>query len=277
MGLQPGFGRRSIDGLSWAARAASSPSSRERVNVLGYDVSRLGLQESVARALAFLSRRCCASIVCANPHSLVVAAGDPPFAEALRTADLLLPDGTGIVVAGRLMGTPFAERVAGPDFFRAFSEQASRLGGVSYFFLGSNHQVLDRITARLAAEHPELRVAGSYAPPFKPEFAPEDDEQMLAAIRAARPDVLWVGMTAPKQEKWIARNRSRIDVPLVVAIGAAFDFYAGTRKRAPAWMCRLGLEWLPRLIREPRRLWRRNVVSTPLFLIRLMQQRLAAG
>jgi N-acetylglucosaminyldiphosphoundecaprenol N-acetyl-beta-D-mannosaminyltransferase len=249
----------------------------DRVDVLGYLVSRRGLGETVALAWSLLRQRHPTTIACANPHSLVTAATDPAFAQALKRADLLLPDGAGVVLAGRVIGEPFAERVAGPDFFRAFSEHADRAGGASYFFLGSSTAVLERIVARLAVDYPAVRIAGTYAPPFKPEFTAEDDTQMLAAIEAARPDVVWVGMTAPKQEKWIARNRARIDAPLVAAIGAAFDFYAGTRKRAPAWMCRIGLEWLPRLIREPRRLWRRNVVSTPVFLLRLMQQRLAAG
>jgi N-acetylglucosaminyldiphosphoundecaprenol N-acetyl-beta-D-mannosaminyltransferase len=110
------------------------------------------------------------------------------------------------------------------------------------------------------------------SPPFKDEFDEADDAAMIAAVNAARPDVLWVGMTAPKQEKWIYRNHDRLDVPFTGAIGAAFDFYAGTKKRAPQWVGQMGLEWLPRLVREPRRLWRRNLVSTPKFLYKVLAQ-----
>jgi N-acetylglucosaminyldiphosphoundecaprenol N-acetyl-beta-D-mannosaminyltransferase len=133
--------------------------------------------------------------------------------------------------------------------------------------------VLERIVKRLRREFPHIEVCGVYSPPFKEELSDEDDAVIVRRVNEARPDVLWVGMTAPKQEKWIYKNRHRLDVPLTAAIGAVFDFYAGTRKRAPEWVCRIGLEWLPRLLREPRRLFRRNFISSPMFLLMVLQEK----
>jgi N-acetylglucosaminyldiphosphoundecaprenol N-acetyl-beta-D-mannosaminyltransferase len=243
-------------------------------NVLGFFISTASLECNVEAAVSYLAcRDRCRIVACANPHSLIEARADPGFACALHEADLLIPDGFGILLAGRALGVAFAERVAGSDFFRAFSERMSIIGGVSYFFLGSTDHVLERIRQRLAAEYPAIGFAGKLSPPFKDRFDDADNAHMVEVINAARPDVLWVGMTAPKQELWLAENRGRIRVPLAGAIGAVFDFYAGTKARAPAWVCDMGLEWLPRLVREPRRLWRRNFVSSPRFVGAVLAQR----
>ncbi len=133
--------------------------------------------------------------------------------------------------------------------------------------------MLQQITQRLQKEFPNVEVAGTLSPPFQNEFSEEENVAMIERINQCRPDVLWVGMTAPKQGKWIFANRHRLNVPLVGAIGAVFDFYAGTRERAPAWIRNLGLEWLPRLLREPKRLFRRNLVSSPLFLSMVVREK----
>lgn len=247
------------------------------INILGYAISSQGLRADVDVACHRLDdeggpKSCC--MACANPHSLVIAAADPRFTTALRNADILLPDGTGIVLAARLLGLLLAQRVAGMDFFLELTQRAKGRGGLRYFFLGSSDAVLDLIVARLAQEYPDIVVCGTYSPPFKAEFSDAENADMIAAVNAAKPDVLWVGMTAPKQETWIEAHRGSLHVPVIGAIGAAFDFYAGTRKRAPQWICDLGLEWLPRLLREPGRLWRRNFISTPVFLARVLKQRL---
>lgn len=243
--------------------------------ILGFSINNVNVEAACETASQLLEARKFGQYISfANPHSLVMAGAHPHFGMALRDSALLLPDGAGILLAGRVLGVPFRERVTGMDFFRTFSARMQAIGRGSYFFLGSSDHVLARLRKRLAQDYPAIRVAGTFSPPFKDEFDAADDAAMIAAVNAAQPDVLWVGMTAPKQETWIWQNRERLAVPLIGAIGAVFDFYAGTKKRAPDWVCDLGLEWLPRLIREPRRLWRRNFVSTPQFLAAILAQKL---
>jgi len=212
-------------------------------------------------------------MACLNPHSLVEARNDPVFQKALAGADILLPDGAGIVVAAKMLGLDLRERVAGSDFFSELSRQAEKRGGLRYFFVGSTNEVLEKITSRLKNDFPNIVVCGAYSPPYKEAFDNNDNKEIIDRVNRAKPDVLWVGMTAPKQEKWIYNNRDRLEVPLIAAIGAVFDFYAGTKKRAPEWVCRIGLEWLPRLLREPKRLFKRNFVSSPLFLMLVLQEK----
>ena len=245
------------------------------VDILGYKISANGLRGDIDEAWRLLesgSKGC--YVACANPHSLVVANEDECFMKALKEADMLLPDGAGIVLASKLLKCGLHERVAGFEFFTGFTQRTKTNSQLRYFFLGSTEYVLERIVERIRLAEPQVYVCGSYSPPYKEEFSDDDVNCMIEAINAAKPDVLWVGMTAPKQEKWIYAHKDRVDVRMIGAIGAVFDFYAGTRKRAPAWVCRLGLEWLPRLVREPRRLFRRNFISTPLFLGMLFKERL---
>lgn len=248
------------------------------VPLMGYDVSDRGLVGDVAHVAQW-----CADpdagmryMACLNPHSLVVAKSDETFRLALQEADLLLPDGAGILLASRVLGAGLPERVAGMEFFLGLCEHAEQAGGFSFFFLGSSERALALIRNRLARDYPNIDFAGGYSPPFKAEYSSAELDDMIQAVNAARPTVLWVGMTAPKQEKWIHVNRDRLRVPFAGAIGAVFDFYAGTTERAPAWAQQTGLEWLVRFAREPRRLWRRNLVSTPLFLFEILKTALAA-
>lgn len=237
------------------------------VNILGYKTSALGLKGDVDAAWDVIKSGAKGKYVaCTNPHSLVEARSDSLFSQALAESDILLPDGAGIVLAAKILGLDLTERVAGSEFFEGLTKKAQESGGLKYFFLGSTDEVLQKITDRLTREFPQVEVCGVLSPPFKNEFTDEDNQQMIEQINAAKPDVVWVGMTAPKQEKWIYQNKDKLDVPLLGAIGAVFDFYAGSKKRAPDWVCNLGLEWLPRLMREPRRLFRRNFISSPVFL-----------
>lgn len=203
---------------------------------------------------------------CLNPHSYAVAKDDPVFSKALQATDWLVPDGAGVVIASRYLKCPVHERITGSDVFFGLHDRLNRQGGGSIFFLGSTDEILAEIRQRMAKDYPNLRVAGTFSPPYKPEFSPSDLDDMIAAINAAKPDVLWVGMTAPKQEKWIHQNRHRLQVKFIGAIGAVFDFYTGRVKRSHPIFQKLGLEWLPRLLQEPRRLWRRMGVSAPLFV-----------
>lgn len=214
------------------------------------------------------------SLACLNPHSDIIALADRDFSTALHSADWLVPDGVGIVLASHILGGDIHDRITGSDIFQGLNRHLDAVGGCSCFFLGSTADTLRQITARMARDYPNIRVAGVYSPPFKAEFTAEDDAAMIAAVNAARPDVLWVGMTAPKQEKWVYHHKNRLAVKFIAAIGAAFDFYAGTVQRSPILFQKLGLEWLHRLLHEPRRLWRRNFISNPKFMARVLRARL---
>ena len=245
------------------------------VNILGYQTSASGVNGDIETTWNLIKSGTTGNyIACTNPHSLVVAKKDPYFSESLQNADILLPDGIGIVLAAKILGIDLTERVAGSDLFLGLSEKANTNGGLKYFFLGSTEEVLKKITDRMAKEFPNISICGALSPPFKPEFTESDNMDMIEKINEAKPDVLWVGMTAPKQEKWIYQNKDNIDVPIMGAIGAVFDFYAGTVKRSPDWACKMGLEWLPRLLREPKRLFRRNFISSPLFLLMVLKTKL---
>lgn len=209
-----------------------------------------------------------------NAHSYNVAQKDELFAEALRKGDCLLPDGAGIVKACRWLKAKSRpkERVAGWDLFVFEMERLNRKGG-KCFFMGSSRQVLALIQKRAAADYPNITVE-TYSPPYKPAFGKEDDEAIIGAINRAKPDLLWIGMTAPKQEKWAYTHWHALTVGCHCGtIGAVFDFYAGTVKRAPLWWQRHSLEWLYRLLKEPRRMWRRYLLGNARFLLHLFRER----
>ncbi|OGV25912.1 MAG: N-acetylglucosaminyldiphospho-UDP N-acetyl-beta-D-mannosaminyltransferase [Legionellales bacterium RIFCSPHIGHO2_12_FULL_37_14] len=211
--------------------------------------------------------------VCANPHSLVVAGTDPLFSQAIHHADLVIPDGTGIVLASKLLRGAIRHRITGTDLFMRLNQVLHERGNMSCFFIGSKQEILDKMVSRMKKEFPYIQVVGTYSPPFKSEFNQEDNDMMIEIINRAKPDVLWVGMTAPKQEKWIMANRSRLNVKFIGAIGAVFHFYSGHIKRSHSFFQQLGLEWLQRLLREPHRLWRRTFISCPVFLYKVLRQK----
>lgn len=205
-------------------------------------------------------------LACLNPHSYVVALDDSDFNEALQSADWLIPDGAGIVLASRFVGECIGERVTGSDIFWGLHARMESTGGGRVFFLGSTDAVLEKIKRRMESDYPHVKVVGSYSPPFGTSYSEDQVEDMIDAINRSKSDVLWVGLTAPKQEKWIFSNRHRLNVRFAAGVGAVFDFYAGTVQRSDPLFQRIGLEWLPRLVRQPRKLWRRTFVSAPIFI-----------
>lgn len=178
---------------------------------------------------------------------------------------MVVADGIGVTVMARLVGVPIGPRITGTDYFHAVLGALQQRGGGRVFFFGSSQQVLDLIVKRFVADFPSLTLCGTLSPPFG-EWSDEENRRMVQVINEAKPDVLWVGMTAPKQEKWVEFNRRELNAPMIGSIGAVFDFYAGTYSRAPQWMCRMGLEWAYRFLLEPRRMWRRNFLSAPRFV-----------
>ncbi|MBI1746435.1 MAG: WecB/TagA/CpsF family glycosyltransferase [Acidobacteria bacterium] len=216
-------------------------------------------------------------VACANPHSIALSLQDPEFYDTLRGTEILLPDGIGLLLASQLLYGRIKQRVCGPDLFLEFSKVCNERGGARYFFLGSTPEVLSQLESNVAMQFPNIRIVGTYAPPFSNVFTHEENERILSKIQSAQPEALWVGMTAPKQEKWIHRNRNRLLVPILGAIGAIFDFVAGTKKRPQKVFSDLGLEWLIRLLSDPCRLWKRSIISFPVFFLAVLNQKRRKG
>lgn len=217
-------------------------------------------------------------------YSYVVAQKDSIFVEALSKCDYLMPDGAGIVMACRWLKAKSQpkERIAGWDLFsyemnaleRKSKELRVKNEKLKVMFLGSSEKVLRLIRERTATDYPHLEVV-TYSPPYKPEFSEEDSQAMIRAINDADPDMLWIGMTAPKQEKWTYKHWNELNIHCHCGtIGAVFDFYAGTAKRAPLWWQEHSLEWLHRLLSEPKRMWRRYLIGNPLFLWNILKEKM---
>ena len=212
-----------------------------------------------------------------NAHSFNTAKKDQLFADALTNGDVLIPDGVSIVKACRWIKAKSQpkERIAGWDLFSFEMEKLERESeglrtkgeeSKTVMFMGSSQKVLDLIVKRAAVDYPHLKVV-TYSPPYKPEFSDEDNRAIIDAINDANPDLLWIGMTAPKQEKWTYSHWKELNIHCHVGtIGAVFDFFAGTVERAPLWWQEHGLEWLYRLLKEPKRMWRRYIIGNTLFL-----------
>lgn len=190
-----------------------------------------------------------------NQYSYCLAEKDTDFNKALVCSDILLPDGVGIVAASRFIGGQKITKIAGADLHEHLLIKLETSGG-RCFYLGSSEETLTKIKARLAIDFPSVKV-GSYSPPFKPAFSEEDNQEMVSKVNAFRPDVLFVGMTAPKQEKWAYKHKELLNTEMICSIGAVFDFYAGTIDRPGKLWIKLGLEWLGRLVKEPKRMWKR--------------------
>ena len=219
-----------------------------------------------------------------NAHSYNTARKDSLFAEALTNGDVLLPDGVSIVMACKWIKAKSLpkERIAGWDLFAFEMEKLERESeelrtkseeSKIVMFMGSSQKVLDLIVKRAAEVYPHLKVV-TYSPPYKPEFSDEDNKAIIDAIHAANPDLLWIGMTAPKQEKWTYSHWKELNIHCHVgSIGAVFDFFAGTVKRAPMWWQDHGLEWLYRLLKEPKRMLRRYIIGNALFLWNMVKEK----
>ena len=216
-----------------------------------------------------------------NAHSYNTARKDKLFAEALMNGDVLIPDGVSIVKACRWIKAKSQpkERIAGWDLFSFEMDKLEResvkceMLKKTVMFMGSSQRVLDLIVKRAAEVYPHLKVV-TYSPPYKLEFSDEDNKAIIEAINAADPDLLWIGMTAPKQEKWTYSHWEELDIHCHVGtIGAVFDFFAGTVERAPMWWQRHGLEWLYRLLKEPKRMWRRYIIGNALFLWNMLKEK----
>jgi N-acetylglucosaminyldiphosphoundecaprenol N-acetyl-beta-D-mannosaminyltransferase len=243
-------------------------------NILGYYVNVLSADVCADILFQSLQESRRAWLACFNPHSYALALKDEMFSRALKAADWLVPDGAGVVLASRLLGGAIQDRITGSDVFAGLQKRLNATGGMSVFFLGATEATLALIRQRMARDYPDIKVAGTYSPPFKEVYSSAETDEMIQAVNTAAPDVLWVGMSAPKQEKWIYLNKDKLNVKFIGAVGAVFDFYSGNiRRDKDSWLVNHGLEWLPRLIQEPGRLWQRMFVSAPVFVWHVVRQR----
>ncbi len=234
------------------------------MKMMGYEVSEKDLAD------IDLSKKSVLNTI--NPHSYVIAKDDAFFKEALDDSDILIPDGSGMVLAAKVLDGRSIKKIAGADLHKFLLQRAESQKG-KVFYMGAMQSTLDKITQRIAKEYPNIEVQ-SYSPPFKPQFSKEDNEVIIQKINQFQPDILFVGMTAPKQEKWLHENKQKLNFNVASCIGAVFDFYAGTVERPSDIWINLYLEWLGRLLKEPKRMWKRNFVSTPLFLLDILMYKL---
>lgn len=244
-----------------------------RVNILGAGISALTMPLAVARILAWVEQGARQYVSVCTVHSVMEGRRSPAMRQAINGAGLATPDGMPLVWLGRRWSSAPVSRVYGPDLLLEVC-RASVERGYSHFFLGGAAGVPELLAQKLQARFPGLAVAGAFSPPFR-ALSPAEDEQLIDRLNAAKPDIIWVGLGTPKQDLWMAGHRSRLDSPVLVGVGAAFDFHAGRIAQAPRWMQQAGLEWLFRLRQEPRRLWYRYLVYNPLFIALIAAQ--AAG
>jgi N-acetylglucosaminyldiphosphoundecaprenol N-acetyl-beta-D-mannosaminyltransferase len=207
-------------------------------------------------------------------HALTVGYEDPEMRVALRDATLVLPDGMPVVWAAKLLGEELDDRVYGPELMRRYNARCAERGHRVWLYGGRDQGSLVQLALNLRKANPGINIIGGYSPPFRP-MTDEEEDALVQQINEAQPDVLWVGIGVPKQELWMARMRERLDVPVICAVGAAFDFHAGRISQAPSWMQERGLEWIYRIAQEPRRLLPRYLYFNPRFVLAFARQYLS--
>jgi N-acetylglucosaminyldiphosphoundecaprenol N-acetyl-beta-D-mannosaminyltransferase len=234
------------------------------INLLGVRVSAVNMTSAVACILDAVATGRKGYVCLRDVHGIVRSQGDPALQQAHNRAFLVTPDGMPLVWALKAAGHKTADRVYGPDLMLALFDHG-RWPGLRHFLYGTTPEVLSRLSARLTQAFPGAEIAGTYSPPFRP-LTSSETETVAAEINATRADIVWVGLSSPKQEHWMAEMRPLLDAGMLVGVGAAFDFHAGVKKQAPRFIQRSGFEWLFRLASEPRRLFARYAVVVPSFL-----------
>ncbi len=234
----------------------------ERFEVLDCLISRTNMSHALQKVLGRIANRQGGYVCFSNVHTVVTAQKDLRLREITNNSFLSVPDGKPLSIVGKWRGIAGVGRVAGPDFMPYFIQMAK---GVRHFFFGSTPETLEKLVANIRRQYPETIIVGSYSPPFG---AVSDGEmgRILSIINQARPDIIWIGLGAPKQEYWMADNWQKLRPAVLMGVGAAFDLHAGQIPRAPDWMMKISAEWLYRLYKEPRRLWKRYLVTNFLFI-----------
>lgn len=237
-----------------------------RRTIVGTAVSIADYDEVLDAFDSAITKRAPIYVCCAPASTLVYARRNSALAAALREADIVTPDGMGVVYTARLLGEKLPGRVYGPDLMLMQLERAERTGQSIWLYGGHDGGALRDLRTQLAERFPALMIAGSWSPPHRPLNATETDD-LVARINHDAPDVIWVGLGTPKQDLWMHTMRERLNAPVICGVGAAFDFHAGRVAQAPAWMQRVGLEWLYRLTRDPHRMLRRYAATLPHFVV----------
>ena len=243
----------------------------KRIEILGVEIDNVTMEETLDRVNDMVRSGQPHQIVTPAIEQMVNAHRYPEFKQTLRDAELVVPDGMQVVFASRLHGTPLKERITGVDLVPKMCELAAR-EGYSVFFLGAAEGVAEAAARILKNDSPELTVAGCYSPPFRFEEDPREEAKTIAIVREAKPDILFVAMSAPRQENWIHRRKRELGASVTIGIGGSFNFITGREKRAPLWMQKLGLEGLYRFIKRPRDIWKRVLISVPIYLFMLFDR-----
>lgn len=247
-----------------------APDSLPYADVLGVRIHAIDMETAVLRSQELLARGGKGYICVTGVHGVMEAQGDPKLREILNASFLCIPDGVPTVWVGHWQGQPQMRRVYGPDFMLEMCRRSLR-NDYRHFLYGGGPGVAKLLRARLTRNMPWLHVVGTYTPPFGPLSA-EEERKLEESVAEARPDVMWVGLSTPKQERFMAEHCERLAVKLMVGVGAAFDFHAGLRADAPRWMKQSGLQWLHRLLQEPRRLGPRYLKNNPRFVWEILRK-----
>lgn len=242
-----------------------------RKNILGVDFDLIDYEQAVETVAEWRQTAKRSYITITNPHSVLMCHRDEEMHNATTRAGLVLPDGTGIIWAANILSYRHNGRVTGPTLMLKLCDWG-RKKGLRHFFYGGAEDVADKLAEGLSKKYSGLQVAGTYSPPFR-KLTEQEDAEIVDLINAAKPDILWVGLGAPKQEKWMADHVGIISATTMIGVGAAFDFHSGNVKWAPAIARKLGIEWLWRLAENPKRMWRRNLDS-PVFLAKVIAQKI---
>ena len=242
-----------------------------RVNVLGVGISSINMRDALTTIESWITRRESHYITITGVHGVMESQRDEDLRRIHNRAGMVTPDGMPMVWLGRLAGHRNMTRVCGPDMMlEVFKESVTK--GYCHFFYGGNEGVPELLKSRLEEKVPGLNIVGTYSPPFRP-LTEDEDQNIVNRINETQPDIVWVGLSTPKQERWMAAHVGRLNASVLVGVGAAFDFNADLKKRAPLWMQKSGLEWLYRLLDEPKRLWKRYLINNPLFILGVIGQK----
>ena len=246
--------------------------NNHKVKIAGVDIDSVTMEEAINRIEQLIYKKQSSYVVTPNVDHIVKLQKDEEFMTIYKGASLILADGQPLLWAANFLGTPLKAKVSGSDLFPQLCKRAA-LKGYKLFFLGGRTGAGERCAANLMKRYEKLKITGIYSPPFGFENDLAENEKIIGMINEAQPDILFVGLGAPKQEKWIYHNKERLQVPVSIGVGVTFEFMAGMVKRAPKWMQSSGLEWFWRLIMEPRKLWKRYLIDDLSFFSLMLKQK----